>query len=252
MSTSWKVYVVNLARSSERWLRIHNHLDLLQLDHERVDAVDAQEFVSIPADYLVDKNKQCFFSPLKSSEIACYMSHISALKQFLSNQDVAYAVILEDDVEFIQQPNAVIESIINQMDSSGAVKLYNKRDELCFGREQLPDGFRTVTPVRVPLGFQAQLWSRAAAQEFIAQCKYFYRPIDVDMQYKWQFDFPLTLVQPNLVRELSAEVGGSTISPVKSRISWNKIQLEFNRPFFRLKILYFSIVDSFMHGIRQR
>ena len=250
MNASWKIYVVNLARSSERWLRIHNHLDRFQLDHERVDAVDAQEFVSIPADYLVDRNKQCFFSPLKNSEIACYMSHLKALKQFLSNPDVAYAVILEDDVEFIKQPNAVIESIINQMDSSGVVKLYNKRNELCFGREQLQDEFSRVAPVRVPLGFQAQLWSRAAAHEFIEQCKKFYRPVDVDMQYKWQFYFSLTLVQPNLVRELSAEVGGSTISLVKSKISWKKIQLEIRRPLFRLKILCLSIVHSFVHRIR--
>lgn len=177
------------------------------------------------------------------------MSHIKALKQFLSNPDVAHAVILEDDVEFIKQPNAVIESIINQMDSSGVMKLYNKRDELCFGREQLLGEFSRVTPVRVPLGFQAQLWSRAAAHEFIEQCKKFYRPVDVDMQYKWQFDFALTLVQPNLVRELSAEVGGSTISLVKSKISWKKIQLEIRRPLFRLKILCRSVAYSFAHRI---
>ena len=250
MNASWKIYIVNLARSSERWLRIHNHLDLLQLDHERVDAVDAQDFVSIPTDYLVDNNKQSFFSPLKNSEIACYMSHIAALKQFLSNQDIAYAVILEDDVEFTEQPNAVIESVINLMDSNGIVKLYNKRDELCFAREQLIGEYSRVTPVRVPLGFQAQLWSRVAAHEFLDKCKKFYRPIDVDMQYKWQFNFSLTLVQPNLVRELSAEVGGSTISQVKSRISWKKIQLEIRRPLFRLKILCLSVVHSFVYRIR--
>lgn len=242
MAVNWQIYIVNLARSPQRWERIHNHLKGLGLPHKRVEAVDAQAFASHPHEYMPALNKTHYFSPLKTSEMACYLSHISALKQFLDNKSLEYAVVLEDDVEFVEDPRPVITKLIDEMHAAGVVKLYSKRNEHAVRQKRLLGGYCIQTPVRVPLGFQAQLWSRAAAIEFVGKWSQFYRPVDVDMQFKWLYGFSLKLVRPNLVRELSAEVGGSTISPSKSRICWSKVRLEILRPWFRLKLLVRSVV----------
>jgi GR25 family glycosyltransferase involved in LPS biosynthesis len=165
------------------------------------------------------------------------MSHLKALKQFLADPVVEYGLILEDDVELLEASEGM-EVIANWLGSNnaGVVKLYSKRR--VFGSQVGHLSNTTILkPWRIPLGFQAQLWNRLAAQEFVNKCASFYQPIDVEFQFNWRYDFSVYLVDENKVRELSAQVGGSTISPSKNKLGWAKLRLEVVRPWFRFKLL---------------
>lgn len=236
-----QTYVINLDRSADRWQRIHRHLSDLGVAHQRVDAIDAQAQSLDDSGYNPTRNMAEYFLPLKSAEVACYMSHLKALKQLLADPSVQYGLVLEDDVELLEASKGM-ESIANWLGckNAGVVKLYSKRH--VFGSQVGHLSNATILkPWRIPLGFQAQLWNRLAAQEFVNKCASFYQPIDVEFQFNWRYDFSVYLVDENKVRELSAQVGGSTISPSKNKLGWAKLRLEVVRPWFRFKLLLKAI-----------
>ena len=100
-------------------------------------------------------------------------------------------------------------------------------------------------PWRIPLGFQAQLWNRLAAEEFINKSRSFYQPIDVELQFTWRHSFSVFVVGNNKVREVSEQLGGSTISLNHNTLNWTKLRLEVTRPWFRYKLLVKSIYYLF-------
>ena len=211
-------YVINLERSTDRWQYIHKHLSDLGIVHQRVDAIDTNLNNLNNSGYDIVRNKYEYFAPLKNAEIACHMSHIKALKQFLDNPSVEYALILEDDVELLETSLGLF-ALCNWLGSNdgGVVKLYSKRHVL--GRKLCPvSKVDAVLPWRIPLGFQAQLWNRLAAQEFVNKSETFYQPIDVEFQFNWRYDFSVYVVRQNKVREVSDQLGGSTIN-LKKKIS---------------------------------
>ena len=237
----FNTYVLNLNRSTDRWIHIHKHLSGLGIVHQRVDAIDAQLHNLNSSDYDVVRNKNEYFAPLKNTEIACYLSHIKVLKQFLDDPSVEYALILEDDVELLVTPGGLV-ALCHWLgcDEGGVLKLYSKRK--IFGIK-LGYVFNTaiIKPWRIPLGFQAQLWNRLAAKEFINKSESFYQPIDVELQFAWRNSFLVYVVGKNKVREVSEQMGGSTISLKYNVLNQTKLWLEVTRPWFRFKLLVRSV-----------
>ena len=187
------------------------------------------------------RNKNEYFAPLKNTEIACYLSHIKALKQFLNDSSVEYALVLEDDVELLETPLGIF-ALCNWLGSNdaGVIKLYSKRK--IFGRILgHVSNTAIIKPWRIPLGFQAQLWNRIAAEEFINKNGSLYQPVDVELQFAWRNSFSVYVVRKNKVREISHQLGGSTISLNHNVLNWTKLGLEIARPWFRFKLLVKSI-----------
>ena len=152
-----QTYVINLDRSADRWQRIHRHLSDLGVAHQRVDAIDAQAHSLDDSGYNPTRNMAEYFLPLKSAEVACYMSHLKALKQLLADPSVEYGLVLEDDVELLEASKGM-ESIANWLGckNAGVVKLYSKRH--VFGSQVGHLSNATILkPWLIPLGFQAQL-----------------------------------------------------------------------------------------------
>ena len=235
-------YVINLERSIDRWQYIHKHLSDLGIVHQRVDAIDAQLNTLEKSGYDVVRNKNEYFAPLKNTEIACYLSHIKALKQFLNDSSVEYALVLEDDVELLETPLGIF-ALCNWLgcNNAGVVKLYSKRKVFGSTLGHLSNT-AIIKPCRIPLGFQAQLWNRLAAEEFINKSESFYQPIDVELQFAWRYGFSIFVLGKNKVREISHQLGGSTISLNHNVLNWAKLRLEVTRPWFRFKLLVKSIV----------
>jgi GR25 family glycosyltransferase involved in LPS biosynthesis len=171
------------------------------------------------------------------------------LKQFLNDSSVEYALVLEDDVELLETPAGII-ALCNWLGSNdaGVVKLYSKRHVSGRVIAQV-NKVGVLLPWRIPLGFPAQLWNRLAAQEFVNKSETFYQAIDVEFQFNWRYDFSVYVVRQNKVREVSDQLGGSTINLKKDTLHWVKLRLEIVRPWFRFKLLVKSIYHL---GIKRR
>lgn len=232
-------YVINLDRSTERWERINTHLIGGGVIAQRISAVYAAD---LPADeigkvYTSQLNKQQFFMPLKSAEIGCFMSHIKALKHFLEHSEKPFAVILEDDVEFIRPVEDLQPQWLAAVNTEHPVmlKLYARRP--VDGKVSFKSGIDSSVCSRlVPLGTQAAVVNRAAAQKLVATFKQFGMPVDVAYQHWWQCCVKVLVTVPNHINEISEEVGGSNISQ-KTKLSFSyKIQRELKRSWYRLAL----------------
>lgn len=95
-----KIYLINLARSKDRFEYMSSQFDKLGLPFERVDAVDG--LAINPYDYVGFKNPSVrhVYKPIccnTDTELACNLSHAKAL-DMIANGDDDYGVVFEDDM----------------------------------------------------------------------------------------------------------------------------------------------------------
>ena len=243
-------YVINLDKDTVRWQRINEHLLEQGIEVERVSAVYAADLPSneIAKAYNDVLNEQQFFLPLKPAEIGCFMSHLKTLHSFLAQEEKPYAVILEDDVEFIGDVAEYQKQWLAAVDVPQPVmlKLYARRsvDGACLYNEAAES---TIRPRLVPLGTQAAVVNRAAAKQLLATWQQFGMPVDVAYQHWWQHGVEVQVTVPNHVNEISEQVGGSNISQKQPLPFSYKAKRELKRSWYRLVLN----LTSRWHYLRQ-
>ena len=97
-STRYKIFVINMSGSRERWLNISSQLDALNLQYECIEGIDASRLSSeeLSKHYSYLKNKKLFPRPLLVGEIGCHISHITCWLEIV-RQNLDFGVVLEDD-----------------------------------------------------------------------------------------------------------------------------------------------------------
>jgi len=235
----FEFYVINLDRSQERWQRIDAHLQSLGLAAQRISAVDAAQYDSVflSKHYSKALNKESFFIDLKPAEIGCFLSHRNALKVFLADSTKSYAVILEDDVEFVTDPSSFYDQWYSVLkgDSPVMLKLF-KRRAISGEVVDCCEHTDVVRPKLVPLGTQAQVVNRSAAQALLTTFEQFSMPVDVAYQHWWQHGVKVLVTVPNQINEISQVVGGTNIGGSAGLSFGFKAQREIRRSWFRLKL----------------
>lgn len=114
-----KCYVINLERSPDRLTHIRERLASLDVQFERITAVDGQHLSGDFGD-----------TPLTSGEVACFLSHIKCWEKISLGHD-EYAVVLEDDVMISDDGAAFLKNYDWIPKKSNIVKIetYNQN---CF------------------------------------------------------------------------------------------------------------------------
>ena len=113
------VYVINLAKCTDRWRAIKNNLDRVGLTATRIEAIDGSV---TPIDDL-----SMWQGGVGPGHLACARSHYLALENFI-HTNAAAALILEDDAEIGQTLPQVIQSLYWWPDGSGVVQLAATRN----------------------------------------------------------------------------------------------------------------------------
>lgn len=99
LDNTLSIFVVNLKRRPDRRQLIESRLNALGIkNYEIIEAVDGQE-LPIDLNKLYDEQAAIIIHrQLKKTEIACSLSHIK-IAQKIINDNIDYAIILEDDAE---------------------------------------------------------------------------------------------------------------------------------------------------------
>lgn len=107
-----KTYLINLDRSPERLEYMSKQLSLAGIAYEKIVAVDGKlfDFKDYYDDELASKLNG---SSLADVEKGCALSHRRAMEKALED-NVDYALILEDDVEIPAHFKAIIEEILKR------------------------------------------------------------------------------------------------------------------------------------------
>ena len=97
----FKTYVINLNDSTSRLSAISQKLAQNGIEFTRVEAVDGRKATSTDfLEYSHRKSIDRHGRGLTGGEVACYLSHIRALKAFVETE-APQALILEDDASFV-------------------------------------------------------------------------------------------------------------------------------------------------------
>jgi GR25 family glycosyltransferase involved in LPS biosynthesis len=156
-------------------------------------------------------NRRYARRPLTQGEIAVYASHRRALREFLDG-DARLAMILEDDfciVDPVRMPQR-IAAILSARLRWDVIKLFDFAPRRIV-QQQPADDVAIVNYASPTAGMVAYLVTRRGAELILARPSLF-RPIDEDTKYYWELAIRVYSVFPNLVSEISGELGGSLIA----------------------------------------
>jgi glycosyl transferase family 25 len=177
----------------------------------RFEFFDAVEGAKLPPEkiaqvYDADGNARLYKHPLSPPEIGCSLSHF-ALWQLIASGAEDGAFLFEDD--FQPQPGLVdvIQAISRANLENCMVKLYACQPPLGTEIGKLPGGYKLVMPHHVPgmtLGYAVD---KVAAARLAAQTLPIARPVDMEIKHWWQFDVPVLVVTPSLLRVNLPETG---------------------------------------------
>jgi glycosyl transferase, family 25 len=121
------IYVINLARSKDRWQAIEQSALAHDLSLTRVDAVDGRDIASQqwqdfdPAEFGRRNGRSAL-----PGEYGCYMSHLHAIEAFVQS-GLPAGVILEDDVELVADFDTKVRAILACLPPNSLVKLVHYR-----------------------------------------------------------------------------------------------------------------------------
>lgn len=171
---------------------------------------------------------------LSAGEVGCFLSHRSCWER-LAEGDADYALIVEDDFDI--DPNAwapALRLVEAHADANSYIRLPAKPRETSVQLLAEDSGARLFLPRRIGLQTVAQVVGRNAAARLLAASTQLDRPVDAFLQMHWHTGQPLHTILPNGVRELTVELGGSTIQSATP--STAKLAREVKRAVYRAKI----------------
>ncbi|UXM95182.1 glycosyltransferase family 25 protein [Bartonella sp. HY329] len=169
-----KFYVINLDRSFDRWQHIEQQFKKLGLLPERIAAVDGKSLSSSMANCYVAGR----YSPLKNTEIACFLSHRKCWEVICESND-DYAMVFEDDVFISSQLNDFLLTGLWQqgIDLLSVEKFYSPLK--VKPKEFLVDGpFSIYRVVEDNPGTGGYLISKKRARDLLKQSENFCHLVD--------------------------------------------------------------------------
>lgn len=238
MQKSYKVFVINLDRSADRWANMHAQLEKLGMPYERFAATDGKSCSDafLSSYYSAILNKKHYFVGLSCGEIACYISHLNVCQKIV-DLNLDYGIVLEDDIElsplFYAVPFALnaIEHKWNYIKlmapfkqkkvlsrtpfaveipaSCTTEKFENQNVQKSEMQIMAPFVFELVKWNKPPMGMQAYAITKEGAKEILTKRSRFFRPIDVDLQYTWETSLAIDGLCPFLckVRDIESDIG---------------------------------------------
>ena len=236
MSNSVPVYVINLARSAQRWDDVKKSADQFGIELRRVDAVEGK---LLKPDELQNFDVAGFRRRhgkiALPAEIGCYFSHIKVLETIIAAPE-NHAVIVEDDVRFSSDFLPFVLSV-SKMSGWDVVKLVNHRTA-AFRQFGLVNGRHSIGRcLHGPLGSSAAyLVTRDGARKLLAAIKPMSLPYDVALERGWAGGYEIFVTDRPLV-ELP-NVALSTIAD--SRETYAKARLPAYK---RVSTLFFRATD---------
>lgn len=119
-----KIFVINLARSTERRASMHQQLSSLNLDYEIVEAVDGSQLTYTE---IMRETKPLNYA-LSCGEVGCALSHINIYRK-IASEGIPMALILEDDALIDYKTVEVVTQIENRNISSATVTLLTEASQ---------------------------------------------------------------------------------------------------------------------------
>lgn len=197
-----RIFVVSLLKQIERRALCVDEAQKYGLEIEFFDAVDGKQLGPETRDAHYDeiRNKRYFKRPLANGEIACYLSHLELWERIAQGTD-SYALILEDDFEFLDDPTPFFRQVANKKIEDVMIKIDGMPRQKNLPVAQQLEKIALVRADTIPARTTGYLIGRNAAAAMHKSRGQFFRTIDNDIKHHWEYDVPVLVAVPQLVRE---------------------------------------------------
>jgi glycosyl transferase family 25 len=225
---SYKVYYINLDKSTKRRDFMENQFKKLNIPITRISATYGKE---LDKEFLKKEKRKhnilAHFPFPNDGEIGICLTHFKLWK-FLSNQPEDFSIILEDDALIHEDFFNDLERLLSQITICDFLDISGKKGFYSLEKNELLNKF--LMPPVLMIG---QIIGRKAAEKLSKNISDYYAPIDVMKQDVYKHKVPLYSTNKKYVVSVDTKFGGSTIQR-NNMIIWKKVIRELIRPFWQL------------------
>ena len=227
---SYKVYYINLDKSTHSREFMENQFKKLQIPITRISAVYGKE---LPMVFKKNaKKQQNFFihnTKLNDGEIGVTKTYFDLWKK-ISTQDEDFSIILEDDALLTNNFFEDLQSLLNLITPNDFIDIAGKKGFYPLEKNAYLTKF--LTPGCTMLG---QIIGKQAAKKLAQNLTHYYAPIDVLKQDIFRHKVNVYTTNKNYIIHNDKNLGGSTIQLKNDRKHiLNKILRKILRHFRRL------------------
>lgn len=191
----WSTYIINLDRAPERWEHMSQTFTEAEIPIVRVPAIDGNQLTFPCVDFDEKKFRRFHGRGVNIFEVACYLSHLKAMKLFLESDD-EFAMICEDDLFLKTGCKDVIEQALSASSLWNILRMTGLREGKSYRVQQLtPHCFLMLHLSRLK-GAGAYLIDRKAASVFVKELIPMWLPWDHAVDREWVFGLRALAVAP--------------------------------------------------------
>ena len=186
MLKNLEIYVINLDRSKDRLDNMKTKLKKLNLNFTRQAAVDGKKTTFTSQEVNEKKYSLCHGKYITPTEVACYMSHYNTLKNFYENSDKDFALILEDDMEFVSDFKEILEKLLSEP-CWDIVKLNGGHGGGSIKYKQIMPNYNLVLNLFHQSKSGAYLVNKKAAKAYVEKMLPMFVPFDHELVKYWKY-----------------------------------------------------------------
>lgn len=229
---SYKVYYINLDKSTDRKNFMENQFKELNIPITRISAVYGKELD--PNLLKKEKSKHNILAHYpfpNDGEIGICLTHFK-LWDFLSKQPEDFSIVLEDDAQINNDFFKDLELLLEKITMDDFIDISGKKGFYSLEKNDLLNTF--LMPPVLMIG---QIIGRGAAKKLSNNLSDYYAPIDVMKQDVYKHKVKLYSTNKQYVFSIDKKIGGSTIQQ-NNMIVWKKALREIFRPLWQLIALF--------------
>jgi glycosyl transferase family 25 len=188
-------YIINLDRAKERWETVSVRLQTLGFNVVRIPAIDGKSLVLPDTGFAPWRYFFFYGRPPAMNEIACYYSHIKALKTFLA-ADEPLAMICEDDIAPLPELPELLREALRYKNVWDLLRLNGIHATRGRRTAALPRCYRLCCDTKTASGAGCYVVNRRAAERIIRKLLPMCLPYDVALFYSSPFGVREVSVAP--------------------------------------------------------
>jgi glycosyl transferase family 25 len=234
-------YVINLDRAPERWAHMQDAFGGLPFRLVRVPAVEGNAMTLPIPEFDERKFRRFHGRGTNVYEIACYLSHIKAMRAFLDSGE-SHAIICEDDLYPKPGLSPVVEALMNISAHWNMVRLAGLKLGKPLRITDLGGGYSLTLPFHRFKGTGASIIDRKAAEALVRGLLPMWLPYDHALDREWVHGIRALSVAPFPISQteeiFSSGIQGNARQRLPGSVRWRwtypyQIRNELSRWFFR-------------------
>ena len=218
-----KAYVINLDSAPDRWEHMLRAFESTSFFLMRIPAVSGKELKLPIPEFDEEKFRRRHGRLTNIFEVACYLSHIKAMKAFLDSGE-SHAMICEDDLYPRSELGDLVQTLLKHQEGWNMVRLAGLKLGKPLRIADLGGGYTLTMPFHRFKGTGAYLIDRKGAQALVHGLLPMCLPYDHALDREWVYGMRVASVAPFPIsqteEEFDSDIQGNAQRRLPKSVRW--------------------------------